>query len=82
MGRNEIFSRVTDIVAREVDISIHNMDLTTRLETIDIDSLDMIKVAAAIEKTFNVTIVTSELMQMNTFGDIVTGLERKLTIAA
>jgi acyl carrier protein len=82
MGRNEIFARVTDIVAREVNIIVDNMDLSTRLETIDIDSLDMIKVAAAIEKDFDVTIDTSELMQMNTFGDIVSGLERKLAIAA
>ena len=82
MGRNEIFARVTDIVACEIQISLNNMDLTTRLETIDIDSLDMIKVAAAIEKNFNVTIVTSELMQMNTFGDIVSRLEQKLALAA
>jgi acyl carrier protein len=81
MGRNEIVKRVTDIVAREVNISLNNMDLSTRLESIDIDSLDMIKVAAAIEKNFNVTIVTSELVQMNTFGDIVAGLEQKLAVS-
>lgn len=81
MGRNEIAERVTDIVSREANITLGNMDLSTQLATIDIDSLDLIKVAVAIEKDFNVTIVTSELMQMTTFGDIVTGLENKLALS-
>jgi acyl carrier protein len=80
MSRNEIVERVTGIVAREANVTLDNMDLSTRLESIDIDSLDMIKVAGAIEKDFNVTIVTAELMQMNTFGDIVIGLESKLSL--
>lgn len=80
MSRNEIVERVTGIVAREANVTLKNMDLSTRLESIDIDSLDMIKVAGAIEKDFNVTIVTAELMQMNTFGDIVSGLESKLSL--
>jgi acyl carrier protein len=80
MSRNEIVERVTGIVAREANVTLENMDLSTRLESIDIDSLDMIKVAGAIEKDFNVTIVTAELMQMNTFGDIVSGLETKLSL--
>jgi len=80
MSRNEIVERVTGIVAREANVTLENMDLSTRLESIDIDSLDMIKVAGAIEKDFNVTIVTTELLQMNTFGDIVIGLETKLAL--
>jgi len=80
MSRNEIVERVTGIVAREANVTLENMDLSTRLESIDIDSLDMIKVAGAIEKDFNVTIVTTELLQMNTFGDIVIGLESKLAL--
>ena len=80
MSRNEIVERVTGIVAREANVTLENMDLSTRLESIDIDSLDMIKVAGAIEKDFNVTIVTTELLQMNTFGDIVIGLESKLAV--
>jgi len=80
MSRNEIVERVTGIVAREANVTLENMDLSTRLESIDIDSLDMIKVAGAIERDFNVTIVTTELLQMNTFGDIVIGLESKLAL--
>ena len=80
MSRNEIVQRVTGIVAREANVTLEDMDLSTRLESIDIDSLDMIKVAGAIEKDFNVTIVTTELLQMNTFGDIVIGLESKLAL--
>jgi acyl carrier protein len=78
MSRDEIVERVTGIVAKETNIDLGDVDLGTKLESIDIDSLDMIKVAVALEKHFNVTIVTAELMQMDTFGDIVSGLEGKL----
>ena len=80
MRRNEIVERVTGIVAQETNITLGDIDLNTKLESINIDSLDMLKVAAAIEKSFNVTIITTELMQMDTFSDIVNGLESKLTM--
>jgi acyl carrier protein len=81
MRRNEIVERVTGIVAQEANITLEDIDLDTKLDSIEIDSLDMIKVAAAIEKDFNITIVTADLMQMDTFGDIVNGLESKLALS-
>ena len=63
MGRNEIFERVIGIVARETNLPLVNMDLSTRLESIEIDSLDLIKVAAALESDFDVTIQTADLMK-------------------
>jgi acyl carrier protein len=78
MSRNEILERVKGIVARETNLGVGNIDLDTKLESIHIDSLDLIRVAAAIENDFKVTIMTTDLMQMITFGDMITGLESKL----
>lgn len=80
MSRNEIFERVTGIIARETKRPVGDIDLNTRLESIHIDSLDLIRVAAAIENDFKVTIMTTDLMQMITFGDMITGLENKLAL--
>lgn len=78
MNRDDLIEHVKETIAREVNISLADVDLDTRLEAINIDSLDMIEVALALEKTFNITIVTSELLRFQTFGDVIEELQRKL----
>lgn len=79
MSREELIERVKEIIAQEAKISLNGVQLDTRLEDINIDSLDMIEVALALEKSFNITIVTTELLQFETFGDVIAELERKLS---
>jgi acyl carrier protein len=79
MSREELIKRVKEIIAQEAKISLNGVQLETRLEDINIDSLDMIEVALALEKSFNITIVTTELLQFETFGDVIAELERKLS---
>ena len=79
MSREELIERVKRIIAQEAKISLNGVTLETRLEDINIDSLDMIEVALALEKSFNITIVTTELLQFETFEDVIAELERKLS---
>lgn len=78
MTREELIERVKETIAQEANISLTGVHLDTRLEDVNIDSLDMIEVALALEKTFNITIVTTELLRFQTFGDVIEELQRKL----
>jgi len=79
MTREELIERVKETIAKETNISFSGVHLDTRLEDVNIDSLDMIEVALALEKTFNITIVTTELLRFQTFGDVIEELQRKLS---
>lgn len=78
MTREELIERVKETIAQEVNISLDGADLDTRLEDLNIDSLDMIEVAVVLEKSFNITIMTSELLQIETVGDVIDELEHKV----
>ncbi len=80
MNREELMSTVREIISREAKINTDNIELDTELMSLDIDSLDMMKVALALEKSFDITITTAELAQIRTFGDVINGLESKITI--
>ena len=58
---------------------LDSIGIDTAIETMNIDSLDVLRVAASLEKTFKIRISTDELLGLRTVGDIVTGLDRKLT---
>ena len=78
MKREELIMTVKSIISQEIEIPVDSIELDTPLADLDIDSLDVLKLAAAFEKSFNITISTAELMQIKTVGDIITGLERQV----
>jgi len=61
-----------------VDISFKQVEEDTLLEDLDIDSLDVMKLAVVIEKHFNIEITTKELENLQSFGDIISTLEMKI----
>ena len=78
MKREELIVTVISMISQEVEVPVDNIELGMELADLDIDSLDVLKLAAAFEKSFNITISTAELMQIKTVGDIITGLERQV----
>lgn len=79
MRGEELNVTVIDIVSREIGTPADRIGMDTTLVMLDIDSLDILRLAETFERTFKITIGTAELTQIKTIGDIVAGLERKLT---
>jgi acyl carrier protein len=78
MKREEILKTVQSIFSKELQVDISDDEMEVSLATLNIDSLDILKLAIALEKTFDIEISTSEIANINTFKDIVSGLESKL----
>lgn len=78
MNKNELIEVVKDIMSQELMITMDSVELDTDLENLDIDSLDVMKMAIALENTFDIRIETRELTQIETFGDVISGIEDKL----
>ena len=78
MDRKNLIADVKTIFEKELKVRADHLDLDTRLAEIDIDSLDVIKIALAVEKSFHVHITTGEIQGIERFGDIIDRLETKL----
>lgn len=79
MTQKSILATVRQTIAHETGVPLDSIGLDTPLETMNIDSLDFLRIAASLEKQFQITISTAELTQIRTVGDIVSGLGNKLT---
>jgi acyl carrier protein len=75
----ELLDTVINTISREIGIAPEGISMETTLEGLNIDSLDVLRVAESFEKTFQIRISTAELLKIRTVGDIVAGLESKLT---
>ena len=78
MTRDEVTTIAKDVIGKETGLPLDDIDLGTKLADIGIDSLDVLRLALTFERLFKITIATTDLRQIQTFGDIVAGLERKL----
>jgi len=78
MSRDNLVMRLRQIFQSEVKINIDNIDPNVELATLDIDSLDLLKVAAAVEKSFDIRISTQELSEIRTFANMIDRLENKV----
>ena len=78
MTQEELLAAVRDTMSREVGVSAGSVGMDTTLEMLNVDSLDVLRIAASFEKVFNIRISTTELTEIRTVGDIVAGLDRKL----
>jgi acyl carrier protein len=79
MKQAELLDTVINTMSREVGIAAEGIGMETTLEGLNIDSLDVLRIAESFEKTFQIRISTAELLKIRTVGDIVAGLETKLT---
>jgi acyl carrier protein len=80
MNREHLIERLKQIFQSEVKINIDNIDPDAELTTLDIDSLDILKVAAAVEKSFDIKISTNELAEIRTFANMIDRLESKVDL--
>lgn len=77
--RDDLLATVRDTICVETGVPSDRLDLGTKLADLDIDSIDVLRLAAVFEKRFNIKISTAELTHIRTIGDIVAGLEPRLT---
>ncbi len=78
MNREELMKLARTIISEEAKIEPDLIQPDIELRSLDIDSLDMLKVALVLEKSFDVTITTLELEEIKTFNDVLNGLESKI----
>lgn len=78
MTREQIICKVREIFREHLGIDMNNVELDAPLQSLEIDSLDMMNLAVALEKEFDVQISTADLMKIKSMEDVVTGLESKI----
>lgn len=71
MHSDEVKNTVRDLFSQELLIVIGEKESNMNLMELDIDSLDIMKLAVALEKAFDIKIATSELTEIKTFNDII-----------
>jgi acyl carrier protein len=82
MTEHEIAESARAVLARRLKIKPDAITLETRLEELELDSLDLVTLAGEFEELFSVQIATKDLMKIRTFGDIVQQLSSKVASAA
>lgn len=82
MTREQIIRKLREIFSKHLGIDMSNVELDAPLQSLDIDSLDMMNLAVAIEKEFDVQISTADLMEIKSMEDVVTGLESKFQLSS
>ena len=72
MEKNEIFDKVSAIVADHFDIDRAKITDDLNLKTdLDADSIDFVEFVLEVEDTFGAEIVDSEAEKLNTIGEVV-----------
>lgn len=79
MDHNGVFTKTSEIIAEQVDVSANSITLESRFdEDLHADSLEKVEVVMALEETFNVEIPDDELDNLKTVGDLVRLIESKV----
>lgn len=75
MSKEEILTKIQEIIVEELDVDSEKVTLTTDLqEDLEADSLDLFQVINEIEDAFDVKIETEE--GIKTVGDLVDFVEK------
>ena len=73
----DIANKIFDIVAKEKRIDRETLSLDTKLEDIEIESVDLVEIIFAIEDEFDIDIPQDESdFKLETMRDIVDGVKR------
>lgn len=73
MIRDELISLANE----NLDIDFSEMEMTTKLSDLDIDSIDMLDFIMLIEEKFEIEFEEDELDEIETLGDIAELIESK-----
>ena len=78
---SEILSKVTDYLvnASEKNLKPEDITLTTLLrEDLDLDSMQSVTMIMELEEEYGISIDNDELTELNTIGDLVNIMQKKL----
>ncbi len=79
MTENEIITKINEVMAAEFEADITEMTPESMLmETLNLDSLDLVDVVVLIEKNFGVTLVGPDFVDVKTFSDFYDLIIRKV----
>ena len=79
MTENEIIAKINEVMAAEFEADITEMTPESMLmETLNLDSLDLVDVVVLIEKNFGVTLVGPDFVDVKTFSDFYDLIIRKV----
>ncbi len=79
MDDQEIKDKVFEIFAKEARLARDSLSLDSKLEELNIESLDMVQVLFGIEDTFDVYVPQDdENFKLDTMGDVVDGVKKLL----
>lgn len=80
IGGIEMFERVRDIIAEELDLDeVESITLETSLmKDLEADSLDAVEIMMALEDEFEITIPDEDAESFENIGDIVKYVESKV----
>jgi acyl carrier protein len=77
MNDEEIKERVLEIVAREVRLERANLSLDSKLEELNIGSLDLVQIVFGIEEAFDIYVpLYDQSFKIETLSDVVEGIKR------
>lgn len=79
MTKEEIILKANEVLADEFEVDVETLTPDAPLkETLDLDSLDLVDVVVLIEKNFGVTLTAPDFIDVKTFEDFYTMLEKKV----
>ncbi|MCA8908911.1 MAG: acyl carrier protein [Rhodospirillaceae bacterium] len=74
---DDVQDKIFDIIAKERRLDRASLTRETRLDEVDIQSVDLVEIIFAIEDTFDVDIPQEEdAFKLETLGDIADGVRR------
>jgi acyl carrier protein len=74
-----VFSRmITPLAEQGLDLAVISPE--TRVADLDLDSLEMVTLAAALETEFGVELTDEEFLKCETLGDVAEMLAGKMTV--
>jgi acyl carrier protein len=77
---DDIAERVKDMLAQATDLPREDLVLNAPVESLGIDSLDVLKLLVRCEREFGVVFSTSELLDVVTLAEVVDKIGRKLAV--
>lgn len=70
MTQEEIIEKINEVLSEEFEVSRESITPEAPLmETLDLDSLDMVDVVVLLEKNFGFTATKQDLVKVHTFQD-------------
>jgi len=72
-------SRIKDVLVNLLKVKIEELkDEATLVDSIGVDSTEMVELVIALEKSFGVKLSPKEITKNSTINDIVSNIEKKL----